>query len=66
VSAVEVHVTHEPNYGVCCGEIDSQWGCFSLHIAVEPPFKVFVYCPNALLPKEALNMGFKVIRYAFI
>jgi hypothetical protein len=24
VSAAKVCVTHEPNYGVCCGEIDSQ------------------------------------------
>jgi hypothetical protein len=40
VYAAEVRVTNEPNYGVCCGEIDSQWGCFSLHIAVGPPFNV--------------------------
>jgi hypothetical protein len=25
-----------------------------------------LYCPKALLPKEALNMGFRVIRCAFI
>jgi hypothetical protein len=36
VSTAKVHATREPNYGVCCGEIDSQWGCFSLHIAVTP------------------------------
>jgi hypothetical protein len=42
VSAEKVHVTREPNYGVCCGEIDSQWSCFSLHAAVEPPFKIFI------------------------
>jgi hypothetical protein len=79
-------VTREPNYGVCCGEINSQWGCFSLHIAVGPPFNfhfsdpksvlsvlnslhlrfLSLYCPDALLPKETLNMGFTVIKYAFI
>jgi hypothetical protein len=40
VSAAKVRVTCEPNYGACCGEIDSQWGCFSLHIALKPPFNV--------------------------
>jgi hypothetical protein len=78
----KVRVTCEPNYGVCYGEIDNQWGCFSLHIAVEPPFSdskwilsvlnslhlrfSSLYCRNALLPKETLNMGFTVIRYALI
>jgi hypothetical protein len=62
-----VRVTLEPNYVVCCGEIDSQWGCFSFHIAVELHLKFLsLYCPNALLPMEALNMAIKVIRYAFI
>jgi hypothetical protein len=36
VSVAKVRVTHEPNCGVCYGEIDNQWDCFSLHIAVEP------------------------------
>jgi hypothetical protein len=40
VSAAKVHVTREPKYGVCCGELDTQWVCFSLHTAVEPLFNV--------------------------
>jgi hypothetical protein len=65
-AAAKVRVTHE---------IDSQWGCFRLHIGGETPFDVPLHsvlsvlnfvrlrfsslcCPNALLPKETLNMGF--------
>jgi hypothetical protein len=46
VCAVDVRVTCEPNYGVYCGEIDNQWGCFSLYIVVEPPFNVLFQLPQ--------------------
>jgi hypothetical protein len=46
VSAAKVHVTCEPNCGVCCEEIDSQWSCFSLHIAAETPFTILFQWPQ--------------------
>jgi hypothetical protein len=54
-----MRVTREPNYGVCCGETDSQWGCFILHNAVEPPFKIFVTLVSKCTPPRGdLKYGF--------
>jgi hypothetical protein len=45
-SAAGVYVTCEPSYGVRCGEIDSQRGCFSLHIAVGLHLMFISVTPN--------------------
>jgi hypothetical protein len=64
VSAAKVYITREPNYGACCGEIDSQWGSSVCTLQWNPHLMFCFSDPKSVLSVlNSLHLRFPSLYY---